>query len=289
VNERSLIVEAPVIEGRPSRTAQHNALFRALEQAQPVPLFADPFARRFLRGRYRLYGALPPRTLARFIDRRWPGPRAAVCVRTRYIDDRVLEAQAAGLDQLVILGAGFDARAHRLPGLERVRVFEVDHPSTQATKRAVVGTPPAHVRYVPADLAREPLDRVLETAGVARGARTLVVWEGVTNYLDAASVDATLRATATLATGVVFTYVERALIDAPAAYQGGPESLAYVRGLGEPFTFGFDPAEVPAYLGARGLDLVEDLDLETVAARYYPDARPPVSAFYRVVTARCRA
>jgi methyltransferase (TIGR00027 family) len=278
-----------VIEGRPSRTAQHNALFRALEQGQPAPLFADRFARQFLRGRYRLYGALPRRALARYIDRRWPGPRAAVCVRTRYIDDRVAEALAVGLDQLVILGAGFDARAHRLAGLERVRVFEVDHPSTQAMKRAVVGTPPGQVRYVAADLAREPLARVLEAAGVAGDARTLVLWEGVTNYLDAASVDATLRTLAALASSIVFTYVERALIDASAAFAGGPESLAYVRGLGEPFTFGLDPAEVPAYLRARGLDLVEDLDLETVAARYYSGARPPVSAFYRVVTARCRA
>jgi methyltransferase (TIGR00027 family) len=282
-------LEAPVIEGRPSRTAQHNALFRALERGQDFPLFADPFARRFLRGRYRLYGALPPRALARFIDRRWPGPRAAVCVRTRYIDDRVAQAVADGLDHLIILGAGLDARAHRLPGLDRVRVLEVDHPSTQALKRAVVGTPPAHLRYAAADLAREPLAPVLDAAGVARHARTLVLWEGVTNYLDAASVDATLRAIADLPASVVFTYVERALLDASAAFAGGPQSLAYVRGLGEPFTFGLDPAEVPAYLCARGLELVEDLDLETVAARYYPGARPPVSAFYRVVTARCRA
>jgi len=278
-----------VRHGRPSRTAQHNALFRALEQGQDVPLFSDPFARGFLRGRYRLYGALPARAVARFIDRRWPGPRAAVSVRTRYIDDRVAEALADGLDQLVILGAGFDARAHRLPGLAGVRVFEVDHPSTQTMKRAVVGAPPAHVRYVAADLAREPLAPALQAAGLARGARTLVLWEGVTNYLDAASVDATLRAVADLATSVVFTYVERALLDASAAFAGGRESLAYVRGLGEPFTFGLDPAEVPAYLHARGLDLLEDLDLETVAARYYAGARPPVSAFYRVVTARCRA
>lgn len=275
-------------DGRPSRTAQHNALFRALEQGQDVPLFCDPFARGFLRGRYRLYGALPARAVARFIDRRWPGPRAAVCVRTRHIDDRVAEALADGLDQLVILGAGFDARAHRLPGLAGVRVFEVDHPSTQAMKRAVVGAPPPHVRYVPADLARQPLAAALQAAGLAPGARTLFLWEGVTNYLDAVSVDATLRAIARLGTSVVFTYVERSLLDASAAFEGGTESLAYVRGLGEPFTFGLDPAEVPAYLPARGLELVEDLDLETVAARYYPGARPPVSAFYRVVTARCR-
>jgi hypothetical protein len=87
----------------------------------------------------------------------------------------------------------------------------------------------------------------------------------------------------------VFTYVERALVDASRAFAGGAESLAYVRGLGEPFTFGLEPVEVPGYLRERGLALVEDADLETVAARYYAGARPPVSSFYRVVTARCRA
>src|SRR5262245_15893732 len=110
---------------RPSRTAQHNALFRAIEQGMPRPLFRDPWARRFLRGRYRLAAALPPRWLASAIDRRWPGPRAAVCVRTRYIDDAIGRLLAAGLDQLVLLGAGFDARPYRLPSLQQVRVFEV--------------------------------------------------------------------------------------------------------------------------------------------------------------------
>src|SRR5258705_13780918 len=79
---------------RPSRTAQHNALFRAIEQRLPRPLFADPWAQRFLRGRYRLAGLLPAAALARAIDARWPGPRAAVCVRTRWIDDAICAAIA---------------------------------------------------------------------------------------------------------------------------------------------------------------------------------------------------
>src|SRR6185436_12219070 len=169
---------------RPSRTAQHNALFRAIEQRLPQPLFVDPWARRFLRGRYRLAALLPAAVLVRVIDLRWPGPRAAVCVRTRWIDDAIAAAQAAGLDQLVLLGAGFDARAHRLPGIERVRVFEVDHPATQAMKRRVVDAERAHVTYVPVDLTRDALPDALARAGLLPHARTLLLWEGVTNYLD---------------------------------------------------------------------------------------------------------
>src|SRR5258706_10300819 len=207
---------------RPSRTAQHNALFRALEQRLPEPLFRDPFAQRFLRGRYRLAALLPAAALARAIDARWPGPRAAVCVRTRWIDDAIGAAQAAGLDQLLLLGAGFDARAYRLPGIERVRVFEVDHPATQALKRQVVGEAPAHVSYVPVDFTRDALPDALARAGLRAGLRTLVLWEGVSNYLDPPTVDATLRFAARAGQQLLFTYVDRALIDGSAGLAAGP-------------------------------------------------------------------
>lgn len=274
--------------GRASRTAQQNALFRALEQRRPQPLFRDPWARRFLRGRYRWAALLPAGLVARYIDRRWPGPRTAVCVRTRYLDEAVLSALAEGLDQIAILGAGLDSRPYRLPGIERVRVFEVDHPSTQALKRAVVGPAPDHVVYVPADLASEPLDRVLERAGFRTGLRTLFLWEGVTNYLDEASVDATLRFVARAGRALLFTYVDRGILDGSRRFAGAAESMAAVRRLGEPFTWGLDPARARAYLGERELDLVDDQPLSEVAKRYATE-EAPVSAFYHVVAARCRA
>jgi len=226
--------------------------------------------------------------VARYIDRRWPGPRTAVCVRTRYLDDAILSALAEGLDQIVLLGAGLDSRPYRLPGIERVRVFEVDHPSTQAMKRAAVGSTPAHVVYVPADLAREPLDRALGRAGFQTGLRTIFLWEGVTNYLDEASVDATLRFVARAGRALLFTYVDRGILDGSRRFTGAAESMAAVRRLGEPFTWGLDPGRARAYLDERGLDLVEDQPLSEVAKRYSAgDA--PVSAFYHVVAARCRA
>jgi methyltransferase (TIGR00027 family) len=274
--------------GLPSRTAQHNALFRALEQGLPRPLFSDPWARRFLRGRYRVVSWLPAAPVARLIDHRWPGPRAAVAVRTRYLDDAILRALSGGLDQLVILGAGFDARAYRLPGLEAVSVFEVDHPSTQAMKREVVGAPPSHVTYVPVDFGEGQLDTALAGAGFRRGLRTLFLWEGVTNYLDETSVDATLRFIAQAGEAVLFTYIDRAILEGPGRFMGAAESMALVQRLGEPFTFGLDPHDLAPYLQARGLSLLEDLALSEVATRYYSDDGPKVSAYYHVVQARCR-
>jgi methyltransferase (TIGR00027 family) len=263
-------------------------LFRAIEQRLPQPLFEDPWARRFLRGRYRLIGMLPAASVARIIDEHWPGPRAAVSVRTRYLDDAIGRALSDGLDQLVILGAGFDSRAYRLPGIERVRVFEVDHPTTQAMKRAVVGRQAARVTYVSLDFATDRLGDALRAAGFEPNLRTLFVWEGVTNYLDEASVDATLRFVARSGTALLFTYIDRAILDGSARFEGAMESIAHVRKLGEPFTYGLDPRQLEAHLRARGLELVEDLPLSAVADRYYRADRPVVSSFYHVVAARCR-
>jgi methyltransferase (TIGR00027 family) len=274
---------------RPSHTAQHNALFRALEQRLARPLFRDPLARRFLRGRYRLLSWLPAKPLAHLIDRRWPGPRAAVAVRTRYLDDALLQLLGEGLDQLVILGAGFDARAYRLPGLQALRLFEVDHPCTQAMKCEVVGTPPSNVTYVPFDFGESRLEDALAAAGFHRALRSVFLWEGVTNYLDEASVDRTLRFLAQAADTVLFTYVDRAMLEGPGQFPGAAESLAHVHRLGEPFTFGLDPRGLRAYLAARGLALVEDFALPELALRYYRGVPPPVSSYYHVVRARCRA
>src|SRR5919201_1358617 len=127
----------------PSRTAAYMALFRAIESARPARerLFHDPLAGTFLDHRLRaaaLAARLPiaGRLVSRYIDRRWPGPRPSGVVRTRAIDDAVSEALRAGCEQLVLLGAGYDTRAFRLSEAGEVETFEVDHPATQARKRA---------------------------------------------------------------------------------------------------------------------------------------------------------
>ena len=148
--------------GHASRTAEHNALFRALESGLPESrrLFTDPFARSFLSRPYSLltWAARVPglrELIPRLIDHRWPGVRSSVVARTRLIDEVIADSLGAHIEQLVILGAGFDSRAYRLPGLRDVTVFEVDHPDTQAAKRRtlqrVLSTLPTHVRFVGID------------------------------------------------------------------------------------------------------------------------------------------
>jgi methyltransferase (TIGR00027 family) len=283
---------------RASRTAEQVALFRALETARGHDrVFDDPLAVRFLRGGYRLLARaarLRPvgLRLSRLIDRRWPGPRPSAVARTRLIDDLVVAALAHGARQVLLLGAGYDSRAYRLPGIDRVPVFEADHPATQAVKRRLVrgAVRPErrrHVHYVPVDLLRQDLGDALLAAGFAALEPTVVVWEGVTNYLDEPAVDATLRRIAALtATGssLIFTYVDSRVLDGSLDAGNWPE---VVRRAGEPWTFGFDPATLPGYVAARGLRLALDMSTRDAAVRYLePLGRDENAAtFYRVAQA----
>jgi methyltransferase (TIGR00027 family) len=253
-----------------SRSAEHVALFRALESARRHGrLFDDPYAAGFLTGWYRIVGGLVTlapvrRGVERFIDWRWPaGPRASAVVRTRLIDDLVGAGLAAGATQVVLLGAGYDSRAYRIPAMAKARVFEVDHPATQATKRRLVNARVpidrrSHVSFVPVDLVRDHLDPALRRAGFAAGEPAIVVWEGVTNYLTGEAVDATLRGLAEITgTGsrIIFTYVDRGALDGTGGFAGVQRWHAALSRHGEPWTFGLDPATLSDYLAQRQLRL----------------------------------
>jgi methyltransferase (TIGR00027 family) len=280
------------------------AVQRALESARPRSsrLFCDAFAQRFVSRRWRLVlrasrVGVVRRAVEVLYD--WvagPGPRASAVARTRLIDDLVTDALSAGsIGQLVILGAGFDSRAWRLPGLEKVTVFEVDHPATQQVKRqalgGIVGPPAWQVRFVPVDFERDDLGQALGAAGYRDGVPSLFVWEGVTNYLTPPAVDQTLGAVRDLAAPgslLVFTYVDRAVLAGDDARF--PEARRWVEGVrrrGEPWRFGLDPAEVAEFLARRGFGLIGDVSTANAGERYFGPLgrRDQGSALYHVVTA----
>lgn len=270
-------------DAKASRTAEYMALFRALETARGG-LCDDPFAARFLGPRLRaaalaarvpVAGALVPL----LIDRRWPGPRPSGVVRTRLIDELVRKALGDGCEQLVLLGAGYDTRGLRIA---TGPVWEVDHPATQARKRAGVGADaPGRIRFVAVDFERDDLGESLCAAGFAEGGPTCVVWEGVFSYLTVAAIDATLGwVTSACGPGsrLVLTYVDQAALDAPA-----PAWIEAVGAVGEPFITGLKPEEADAFFAARGFALRSDVSTRDAASAHM-DARevariPPI---YRV-------
>lgn len=281
----------------PSRTAEVMALFRALESRRPARerLFADPLAAAFLRPWARALMLLARlasarRLIERVVDGRWPGARTSAIARTRLFDDALRRAVREGIRQVLLLGAGFDSRAHRLAEMREARVIEVDQPATQERKiRAVVrwfGSLPGHVVHVPVDFQTERLDRALDGNGFDPTHPSFVLWEGVTNYLSEDAVDVTLRAVAGLAapgSGMAFTYVHRGLLDGSVEFAGGAQILKRVRDAGEPWTCGFEPGALRAYLAARGWTLIEDLSADEYRRRYFGETARLMSgySFYR--------
>src|SRR5690349_1341454 len=111
-------------KGHASRTAEFMALFRALESSLPeaTRLFDDPLARMFLTWPLTIVARLTSlpglgRLLPWIIDYRVPGARSSAVARTKFIDDAIRASLGEHTEQLVILGAGFDSRAYRMPGL----------------------------------------------------------------------------------------------------------------------------------------------------------------------------
>jgi methyltransferase (TIGR00027 family) len=287
---------------RSSSTATTMALQRAFESHRPRAkrLFSDPYAEAFLSGGWSVLagiGRVPG--MAEVVERLFdtvagPGPRPSAVVRTRAIDDAVSsEVGAGGIDQVVILGAGFDSRAHRLPALRASRVFEVDHAATQVTKRLQCDRCdlPLHpVVYVPVDFEKDDLVLSLASAGFRRDRPALFLWEGVTNYLTAEAVDATLDAIAGATTGgtLIFTYVHAGVLDGTVRFPGGDRWLRNVARLGEPWTFGLLPERVPEFLADRRFHLVWDDSAAELGARFFlPLGRSEhASALYRIAVAR---
>lgn len=288
-------------EGHSSRTAEHNALFRALESSLPESkrLFEDPLARTFLTWPLSLVARLAAVPGLRelvpwFIDSRWPGVRSSVVARTRLVDDAIAASLGEHTEQLVILGAGFDSRAYRLPRLRGINVFEVDHPDTQASKRKALeralSVLPEHVRFVAIDFKQHDLESVMAAAGYRESARSFILWEGVTNYLTEAAVDATLRWCSRASPGslLLFTYVHRDVLTRPGAFVGTQNLFASLEKVGEKLTFGIEPSVLPEFLARRGLSLEKDVGAAEYRELYFNEAARVMRGheFYRVALAR---
>jgi len=241
-------------------------------------VFEDPFGRKFLPPLFRVF-LLPGvrHLLLAVTERRMPGAVGMLLCRSRYIDDALRDALGEGCQQVVNLGAGFDTRAYRIPGIERTRVFEVDQPAPLAWKEARLhrvaeaGGPPAHVTFVPIDFDTQDLGEELGQAGFRAGLKTFFIWEAVTQYITAEAVDRTLAFVASRAAGgsqIVFTYVERRMLDGADLSEYEVKLLEIMREGGMPLVFGIDPAGLETFLSERGLSLVDHLTAEDYRQRY---------------------
>ena len=273
---------------RPSRTAHLVALGRALADAglSHVPDFQDPTARVFLneKGKRSLAKTMHA---ARKGGIRLESARVMadlIALRTAAIDTAVRDAIAAGATQLVILGAGYDGRAWRMPELAGVRVFEVDHPATQGDKRAHLSElPPATglVSFVSIDFERESLGAVLDRAGHDRSSPTCWIWEGVVMYLTRDAMRATAGGIAgRSAPGSTL------IVNYHTIHRRFLARLIF-RLIGEPQISAWTPAEMAADLGSVGLVVREDSGMADWNDRFAQGkAKVERAAYMRIAIAR---
>jgi methyltransferase (TIGR00027 family) len=259
--------------GQASRTALGVALRRAAHQMYDAPplLLDDPMAVPLLGEAYAQALADARATLQ---ERSSVGMRAWVLVRSRFAEDRLADAVAAGVRQYVVLGAGLDTFGLRNPhsGLE---VFEVDHPSTQSWKRELVASSrlpvPDSLHYVAVDFETQSLREQLVQAGLDFEAPTVFAMLGVVVYLTAEAFRETIAFVGSFAegSGVVFDYALPRHLLREDEVDARDELAARVASIGEPFRLFFTPAEVLQELAA--FRVVDDVDADALDARYCLD------------------
>jgi methyltransferase (TIGR00027 family) len=259
-------------EALPSRTALRVALRRAAHQIVDRPLlFEDPLAVRIL-------GPAYTEELRRTPDKeRRPfsaALRAFLVARSRYAEEQLATAYAAGVRQYCLLGAGLDTFAYR-NHYDGLQVFEVDHPNTQAWKHTMLRDAqieiPFTVRHVPVDFETQALTDQLAAANFAFDKPCFFAWLGVVPYLTLEAFRTTLSLIAHMpkTSGVTFDYgLPRASL--PFLEQLAHDSLASrVAQAGEPFQLFFTPEEVRAELTA--FSHIEDLATKDISFRYFAD------------------
>lgn len=256
---------------RASNTAKMVAYQRALGNLIPaVPGYSDPVAEQLLPEKWR-------KKVERVKDRLpaspfpfwFRGMGIFNQFRTVVLDKAV--TAALPYEQLVILGAGLDGRAWRLPGLGDTTVFELDHPATQLPKRQRAAHRKAtakEIHFVGIDFTVDRLVTKLYKAGFKRDAKTFWLWEGVTMYLRANEVAATLTSITELSgpeSTAAFTYMGRK--------DGKVPGSLFLRLMGEPIRSGFATDEIARLSLESGWKITQDTGIEDWKHEFSPSLK----------------
>lgn len=269
---------------RAASTAFGPMVIVAIEQRQPAHarLVDDPLAARMLPPSLRAFVAAArwkplENWLHRTAEAQLPGIWGGMLCRKRYIDDVTLNAIGQGIDTVVILGAGLDTRAYRMPSLLGKTTYEVDQPENIEYKLArltrIYGHVPKHVALIALDFDKDDLLEKLAASRYSTARKTLFIWEGVSQYLTEEGVRSTLSALGKAASGsqLVFTYVLKDFMTGRRLYgaEKGYERFVVNEAL---WHFSLNPEEVAPLLAQYGWQEVEQVGPAEYDARYLSPA-----------------
>jgi methyltransferase (TIGR00027 family) len=280
-------------EDIPSLTAIYVTFARALatRDRELAHACSDPFAERLL-----------PRALTPLLDRAARTPWVSdavrrlsfgmcdhVALRTALIDAALTHAVVdhrevkgrAPVEQVVLLGAGFDARAHRLSALAETVLFEVDHPATQKVKSKKARALPVlarELRYAPCDFEKTRISDALLQAGFDPNKRSTWIWEGVTMYLPATGVVDSLQTMARLSAPdsmLITTYITPDIVSGGRLL--GEWSSAMLGIISEPLRFSRSPDELAELFGHAGFEVLSDASPQDAAAHFGVHVKRPTT------------
>jgi methyltransferase (TIGR00027 family) len=253
----------------PSRTALIIARQRAAHQVlDHGSILDDPFAMKILRE--------DEKDVLQFANQH---PLASIgrlftAARSRIAEDAVSKAVEKGVRQIVILGAGLDSFALRNSEVAlEIRIYEVDHPATQAGKRerlaeAQIALPPWLI-FVPVDFERDDLGEALVAAGFQQNMPAFFTWLGVVPYLTEDAIGRTLDFMSSIPNSeVVFDYMEPPEAFSDELRQLEKQRTEQLKKMGERSVSRFEPAAIAAILRSRGFDAIDDISFEEIKSRF---------------------
>ena len=266
-----------MLHAEASRTTQRPALLRAAHQLldDDPKIFVDPLA----------VGLIPETSAeAIFADaslihsRPYRLLRSVFVVRARYAEDCLAETARRGVSQYVILGAGLDTFAYRQPEYARaMRIFEVDHPASQAWKRERLAargiSVPPNLRYIAVDFERDSLERRLAESGFDSGRPAFFSWLGVVQFLSAPAIEATLRFVAGCRRGsaIALSFAVPCEILDGEHLELAEYSIESCASRGEPWLSLYPPDDLCALALRAGFSKSEHFSPDAAAERYFSD------------------
>lgn len=259
----------------PSKMAEGMAMQRFAESSkgEEERICYDPYAFHFISPEIIEYSIKHPDEAKLKVDQMeklFPGLSSSIIARVRYFDDYLVKNIEEGLEQLVILGAGYDTRAYRIEGLKgNVKIFELDHPNTQNFKvekiKEIFGCTYDNVNYVPIDFETQNIEEILFKNGYNSSKKTLFIMEGLIMYIPEKSVKKTLSfilKNSGRDSSIIFDYYPKSVVDGTSKLEVGKNIRNYLIELGEPLQFGFEDGKVVEFLSNIGFKKIHNVTSE---------------------------
>ena len=271
---------------RKDGTAQGVAKQRLIESlAKPNKrVIYDPYAKYFVLGSS-IINLLGHKISVWLGEKIVPGMHDHLICRTRFIDDLIEESTSAGIEQYVILGAGYDSRAYRLKLPPKLKIFEVDQPEVQGIKRLKLPKSISNrknIIYVSIDFNNQSLKEQLLDAGFDKSKSTIYTLEGVSQYIPKEALSSTLKELATLNANsnskIFISYVNKLLLEDSKAcfgmgYSRPEKAIKFIingaKKVGEPWISFYSAKEIQNLLSENGFIVIENQTLADLNSKYF--------------------